>query len=134
VRSEVTVSEQTIRVLIADDDRSIRRLLRMLLTDADGIVAIAEAENGEEAVEMTEQLRPDVVLVDSIMPRLDIVDAVRLIRAREANVGIVVLASYDQRGAEALEAGANAYILKDAEREALLETIRRVAAQPPKTD
>ncbi len=128
------MSEQTIRVLIADDDRSIRRLLRMLLTDADGIVAIAEAENGEEAVEMTEQLRPDVVLVDSTMPRLDIVDAVRLIRAREANVGIVVLASYDQRGAEALEAGANAYILKDAEREALLETIRRVASQPLKTD
>ncbi|KKL48463.1 hypothetical protein LCGC14_2325270 [marine sediment metagenome] len=128
------MSEQTIRVLIADDDRSIRRLLRMLLTDADGIVAIAEAENGEEAVEMTEQLRPDVVLVDSTMPRLDIVDAVRLIRAREANVGIVVLASYDQRAAEALEAGANAYILKDAEREALLETIRRVASQPPKTD
>lgn len=106
----------------------------MLLTDADGIVAIAEAENGEEAVEMTEQLRPDVVLVDSTMPRLDIVDAVRLIRAREANVGIVVLASYDQRAAEALEAGANAYILKDAEREALLETIRRAASQPPKTD
>lgn len=128
------MSEQTIRVLIADDDRSIRRLLRMLLTDADGIVAIAEAENGEEAVEMTEQLRPDVVLVDSTMPRLDIVDAVRLIRAREANVGIVVLASYDQRAAEALEAGANAYILKDAEREALLETIRRAASQPPKTD
>lgn len=116
-----------IRVLIADDDPSIRRLLKLLLAEADGIVVAGEAGGGRQAVELIERLCPDVALIDCTMPDLDCLDVVALIRARCGDVGVVVLDTYGQRATELLEAGASAYLLKDAVQGRLMETIREVA-------
>ena len=121
------VTKPPIRVLIADNDPSIRRLVRLFLADANDVVVVGEAEGGREAVEMIERLRPDVALIDCAMPDLDCIEVVRLVKALAWDVGVVVLDTYGQRREEALTAGASAYLLKDATCGRLLETIRRAA-------
>ncbi len=83
--------EHPIRVLIADDDPSIRRVLKIFLTDADDMTVVGEAEGGREAAAMIERLCPDVALIDCTMADFDCVEVARLIEARGGGVGIVVL-------------------------------------------
>ena len=121
----------TIRVLIADDDPAIRRVLKVFLADAGDMTIVGEAECGREAAEMIERLRPDVALLDCTMPDLGGTEVVRLAEGLPENVGLVVLDTYGERVLAAVEAGASAHLLQESLRERLLETIRRAAKPTP---
>ena len=124
--------EQPIRVLVADDDPAVRRVLKVFLADAGDMTIVGEAECGREAAEMIERLRPDVALLDCTMPDLGGTEVVRLAEGLPGNVGLVVLDTYGDRALAAVEAGASARRLQEALRERLLETIRR--AVTPSSD
>lgn len=118
-----------IKVLLADDHALFREGLRSLLTDQDDIEIVGEAEDGLEAVKLTPQLQPAVVLMDINMPVIDGVEATRMILRDNDAVGIVILTMYpqDEYVFEALKAGAKAYLLKDTRSKKLLQVIRAVS-------
>jgi NarL family two-component system response regulator LiaR len=115
-----------IRVLIVDDHAVVREGLRMFLELQDGIEVAGEAADGEEAVEQVEALRPDVVLMDLVMPKLDGVGAMRELRKRHFNPRVIVLTSFldDDRLLPAVRAGAAGYLLKNAEPAELARAVR----------
>ena len=118
-----------IRLLLADDHPVVRDGLRgMLATQAD-IKIIGEAEDGASAVRLTAELEPNVVLMDLRMPVLDGVSAIQEIKARQPEVQVLVLTTYDTDAdiLPAVEAGATGYLLKDCSRETLFEAIRAAA-------
>ena len=123
------VMSQTIRVLIADDHSLLRRGLVQLLNMTDKIEVVGQALDGHEAVQLAEQLQPDVILMDINMPRLNGIEAARQITAR-ARIPILALTIHDQEEyiAEMNRAGAQGYILKDSELSNLVQAIQRVAA------
>ena len=106
----------------------------MFLADAGDMIVVGEAECGREAAELIERLRPDVALIDCTMPDLDGTEVVRLAKALPGNVGLIVLDTFGQQGEEALAAGADAYLLKEALQERLLDTIRRAAKSSGDTE
>ncbi len=114
-----------LRVVIADDQELIRAGLKALL-ERRGIQVIAQAGDGVEAVEIVNHTRPDVVLMDIRMPRLDGVEATR--RLPDHKVLIVTTYELDEYVVEALRAGAAGFILKDTPPEQLVEAIRVIAA------
>ena len=121
-------STASIRVLITDDHPIVREGLASIIERRDDMTTIAQAGNGAEAVQMYRQHHPDIVLMDLRMPQMDGVTAITQIRQESPDARIVVLTTYDgeediYRG---LQAGAKGYLLKDAPREELLETIRAV--------
>jgi len=117
-----------ITILTADDHPLIRDGLAAVLRAESGLQVVAEAANGEEAIEAYERLRPDIVLMDLRMPVMDGLAATRAILAEDSNARIIVLTTYD--GDEdihrALAAGARGYLLKDMMRTELLNVIRAV--------
>jgi two-component system, NarL family, response regulator len=117
-----------ITILTADDHPLIRDGLAAVLRAESGLQVVAEAANGEEAIEAYERLRPDIVLMDLRMPVMDGLAATRAILADDPNARIIVLTTYD--GDEdihrALAAGARGYLLKDMMRTDLLNVIRAV--------
>jgi DNA-binding NarL/FixJ family response regulator len=122
-------SKDRIRVLIADDHGVVREgLASMINRNRADMTVVGEASNGREALELWQQERPDITLLDLRMPELDGVDVIKEIRARDKNARIIVLTTFD--GDEdiyrAIRAGAKGYLLKDITREALLDSIRRV--------
>ncbi len=119
----------TIKILIADDHPIVRRGLAMYLAQQSGIKLLAEAENAETAVSLTEQHQPDVLLLDLLMPGHGL-EALRQIRARKLPVRVLVLTSAEERApvSAALRAGADSYLLKDSAPEFVLDAIRRTAA------
>ncbi|MEO7836683.1 MAG: response regulator transcription factor [Acidimicrobiales bacterium] len=121
--------EGAIRVLIADDQALFRRGLHVVLGSEPGIEVVAEAENGEEAVERARELAPDVVLMDVRMPRLNGIEAARQIRAEVPTTKILMLTVSDEEDDlyEAIKAGANGYLLKEISVEEVAESIRAVA-------
>jgi len=123
-----TGDEDAIRVLIADDQALFRRGLHVVLGTEDGIEVVAEAENGEEAVEKARELAPDVVLMDVRMPKLNGIEAARQIRAEEPSTKILMLTVSDEEDDlyEAIKAGANGYLLKEISVEEVAESIRAV--------
>ena len=126
------MDKQRVQVLIADGDRSTQGLLKMLLADADDVVVVGETAGEAETLRLIESLRPDVALVDSSLPGPDGIHLVRSIRHRAGFAGIVVLGIYGFDAHEFLDAGADAYVLKDAGRDRFLETIRSVASHLPR--
>jgi DNA-binding NarL/FixJ family response regulator len=117
-----------IRLMVVDDHAIVRRGLVRVVETAPDIELVGTAANGIEALHLLTRSRPDVVLMDIGMPVLDGVGATRLIVDHDPQVRVVVLTgSADDRVSEALEAGACAVVLKDAEVEVLLEAIRRAA-------
>ncbi len=106
-----------IRVLIADDHAVVREGLRTFLELQEGIEVIGEAADGIQALAQAEQLRPDVVLMDLVMPQLDGVGAMRELRTRLPEIRVIVLTSFldDDRLLPAIQAGAAGYLLKDVE-------------------
>ncbi len=122
------MSEECIRVLIADDHTIVRKGLRALLSTKADIAVIGEAGDGLAAVEQAEALRPDIVLMDITMPGIDGVEATRRILAHEPQARILVLTSFstDDKVFPALKAGAQGYLLKDSEPEDLVSAIRRI--------
>ena len=121
-------ADSTITILTADDHPLIRDGLAAVLRAESGLQVVAEAANGEEAIEAYARLRPDVVLMDLRMPVMDGLTATRAILADDSNARIIVLTTYD--GDEdihrALAAGARGYLLKDMMRTDLLGVIRAV--------
>jgi DNA-binding NarL/FixJ family response regulator len=105
-----------IRVLVVDDHAFVRQGLRAYLDLQDGIEVVGEAGDGEEAVAAAERLRPDVVLLDLVMPRLDGVAALRQLRERRPGTRAIVLTSFldDDKLMPALRAGAAGYLLKSS--------------------
>lgn len=119
-----------IRVLVVDDHRVVRAGLETLLSSAEDIDVVGTAADGEEAVAVAADVRPDVILMDLSMPGVDGIEATRRITAADAVVKVVVLTSFNEQTkvVGAVEAGAVGYVLKDAEPDRLLEAIRAAAA------
>ena len=101
----------TIKVAIADDHSLVRQGLRRYLDTAEDIEVVGEAANGEEAITLTDQASPDIVLLDIRMPEMDGLEAARKIRERFPSVGVIMLTAYDDRQfvVEAVRAGARGY-------------------------
>lgn len=120
------------RVIVADDDALARRTVRDALQDA-GVVVVAEASTGKEAVELALHYRPDVVVMDLVMPSVDGIAATRKLArcAPEIRVLVVTLAPDPDLGMLALRVGADGYLQKDSEIERLPEVVRDVAAGIP---
>jgi DNA-binding NarL/FixJ family response regulator len=120
-----------IRVLLADDQALVRAGFRLLLESAGDIAVIAEAANGGEAVALTREHAPDVVLMDINMPEVDGVTATHLIASdrRLAATKVVVLTTFDDEETvfAALRAGASGFLVKDVEPAELLQAVRVVA-------
>jgi DNA-binding NarL/FixJ family response regulator len=121
-----------IRVLIADDQPLVRAGLRMLLSAVTDVEVVAEAVDGGEAVSLTEQLLPDVVLMDIRMPGTDGLQATRKIFSSPSldAVHVVILTTFDldEYIFEALEAGASGFLLKDADPDEILHAVRAAAS------
>jgi len=124
------VTGASIRVLIADDQRVVREGLTMLVGLIDGVEVVGTASDGIEAVERARSARPDVVLMDLRMPRLEGADATREIRAALPGTQVLVLTTYadDASLFPALQAGAHGYLTKDASAEEIEQAIRALAA------
>jgi two-component system response regulator NreC len=118
----------SIRVLIADDHGVFRQALRYMLEAQEGIIVAGEASNGREAVDLAERVRPDVILMDTVMPGLNGIEATRQIRRRLPKTRVLMLTGYmeDEQVASALKAGAHGYVIKRSEADELLAGIRSV--------
>ena len=117
-----------IRVLIADDHRLFRQGLRQICETVGGFEVVGEAENGQVAVDLARQLKPDVILMDINMPVLDGVQATSFITENTQAVRVIILTMYrqDRYVFEAIKAGARGYLLKDIDEEELVKAVRVV--------
>ena len=124
------MSKPAIRVLAADDQRVVREGLAMLLGLLPDVEVVGTAADGEEALSLADELRPDVILMDLRMPRMDGVEATRRLRASHPEIKVVVLTTYadDHSVLEALRAGALGYLTKDAGADEIRQALQRVAS------
>jgi two-component system, NarL family, response regulator LiaR len=115
-----------IRILIADDQAIARQGLQVILSSEEDIEVVGQAKDGQEALELVEQLSPHLVLMDLKMPRLNGVQATKAIKEKFPSVCILVLTTYDLDDwvANAIRNGANGYLLKDTPPQELLTAIR----------
>lgn len=119
-----------IRILLCDDHTILRTGLKMLIGTAGDLEVVGEAADGEQAVALTEQLHPDVVLMDISMPRLDGIRATALIKKRHPDVRVLMLTMHenDEYLFRTIQAGGSGYVLKKAADDEVLDAIRHVAA------
>ncbi len=122
-----------IQVLVVDDQTIVRKGTIALLDQVQEIQVVGEAGDGQAAIEQTAALRPDVVLMDLVMPRLDGIEAIRQIHSTHPEIHILALTSFatDDKVLPAIRAGALGYFLKDANPEGLIEAIHQVAQGLP---
>ena len=118
-----------IRVLITDDHLIVREGLRLILETAEGIEIVGEASDGAECLQLVPELKPDVILMDLQMPRMDGITAIDHLRSEHPETAIVILTTFneDDLMIRGLQAGARGYLLKDTNRENLLDTIHAAA-------
>lgn len=119
-----------IKVLVVDDHPIVRVGIAAIINARTDMEAIAQCGTGEEAIDLFEQHRPDITLMDLRLPKMSGVDAIRTIRMRHPKACFVVLTTYegDEDIYQALEAGARAYVIKGMPHEALIDALRRVHA------
>ena len=119
---------QRLRLLLADDHALLRQAFRALINDQENLEVVGEAANGRDAVEAAERLRPDVVLMDMVMPGLNGIEATRQIVRRVPGCRVLILTAYveDERLLQALRAGAAGYVVKNSEVDELLLAIQSV--------
>lgn len=119
-----------IRVLIAEDHLMVRAGIRALLEKAGDIHVMGEASNGQEAIEMTESLKPDVLIMDIMMPRLNGIQAAENIRDMKLPTHVLLLSMYSDEGFvhQALQCGVKGYVLKSSVSDELLWAVRAVAS------
>lgn len=120
---------EPISILIVDDHAVVRAGVRGFLSIQPDFLIVGEAENGVQAVEMTQQHTPDVVLMDLVMPAMNGIEATRLVKEASPRTQVIILTSHhdDTFLFPALQAGALSYILKDVPPSALVEAVRRAA-------
>ncbi len=120
--------DQFIRVLLADDHVVVRAGIRQFLEETSDIQVIAEASNGQEACNLLEQVKPDVVVLDIQMPVMSGIEVTRWIRAHRLSIGILVLTAYDDDPyvQAVLRSGANGYVLKTADSQEIVQGVRDV--------
>lgn len=122
------MSEQAIRILIADDHPVFRFGLRALLESQVDMMVVGEAESGEQSVQLAQSLRPEVVLMDVNMPGLNGIEATRQITASDSESAILIITMFDDDTVfTAMQAGARGYLLKGAQGDETLRAIRAVA-------
>jgi DNA-binding NarL/FixJ family response regulator len=119
-------TEAPIRVMLVDDHIVVRRGLRSFFDLLDDIEVVGEAADGREAVARAREVKPDVVLMDLMMPNLDGVGAIAAIKAEQPEIEIVAVTSFieEAKVTSALEAGASGYLLKDSEAEEVAAAVR----------
>jgi DNA-binding NarL/FixJ family response regulator len=118
-----------IRLLLVEDETVLRHALAQLLGTEEDIQVVGQAANGEAAIGLARELKPDVILMDIRMPKLDGIEAARQICAEEPHPAIVILTVYhdDENVFHAVKAGALGYVLKDAPPEQAVEAVRAAA-------
>ena len=119
-----------LRILLVDDHLVVRMGLATMLAIEEGLSVVGEANDGQEAVQLVRKLRPDVVIMDVMMPKMDGVEATRTIRQDCPETKILLLTTYSSAKElkSALDAGAHGAMLKEASKKDLVNAIRRVAA------
>jgi len=119
---------EPIRVLVVDDHVVVRRGIRALLATVDEVQVVGEAQDGQEALAKIEALRPDVILLDLLMPRMDGIEVTRRTMAKDPEARILVLTSFaaDDKVFPAIKAGAIGYLLKDTGPDELVKAIHQV--------
>lgn len=123
----------TIRVMIVDDHDMVRRGLAAFLRAKPDLELVGEADDGQQALDVCEQVEPDVILMDLVMPEMDGTTATRAIRERWPQVQVIALTSFQEKKLvqEALRAGAISYLLKNVSVDDLAEAIRAAYAGRP---
>jgi two-component system, NarL family, response regulator NreC len=123
------VSSSTIRILLADDHTILRQGLKLILSSQPDLQVVGEAGNGHEVIQLAQELRPDIVLLDVAMPALNGIDATRRMMETNPKLRILVLSMHKEAVyvREILRAGARGYLLKDVIDTELLSAVRSVA-------
>ncbi|MEY2195872.1 response regulator [Neobacillus sp. BF23-41] len=118
----------SIRVLIADDHHVVRRGLVFFLRTQKDLEIIGEAANGKEAVEQAKLLKPDIILMDLVMPEMDGIQATKIIKQEQPDIKIMMLTSFSDQDhvIPALEAGASGFQLKDIQPDELVTSIKKI--------
>ncbi|OFY84243.1 MAG: DNA-binding response regulator [Bacteroidetes bacterium RIFCSPLOWO2_12_FULL_35_15] len=117
-----------IKIVIADDHRIVRDGLKSLLSDEKDILIIGEAANGEEALNKTHELKPDILMADISMPGMNGIEMTRILCKEDSKTKVLIVSMHDNEDYinQALEAGASGYLLKDSSKEELLKAIKAV--------
>ena len=126
-------TSDNIRVIIVDDHTVVRSGLGAVLDTSEGMELVGEAGDGEEAIRICESLQPDVVLMDLQMPKMDGVEATRIIHEKWPQIHIIALTSYKEKEyvEGVLKAGATSYLLKNVSAEELVAAINKVVLDQP---
>ena len=129
----MTDRSEPIRVLIVDDHTIVRKGIKALLAETGDIQVVGEASNGLDAIGLSRQLEPDVILMDLLMPKMDGIEATRKISTLQPRAHVLVLTSFvgDDKIFPAIKAGAFGYLLKDSEPSELIRSIRMVHRGEP---
>lgn len=119
-----------IKILLVDDQQLVRQGIQLLLETEEDLQVIGQANNGKEALEKIDKLKPDVVLMDIRMPEMNGVEATQQISQKYPGIGVVILTTFDddEYVFEGLKAGARGYLLKDISSEEMATAVRTVAA------
>lgn len=122
-----------IRIMLVDDHKMVREGLKIYLSMEDGIEIVGEAENGAQAAELAAQLKPDVILMDLMMPVADGIEGTKRCLAAHPSGKVIILTSMpdDERVVPAIRAGALSYVLKDISADELAQAIRNAATGKP---
>ena len=118
--------DKPIRVMVVDDHRMVRDSLRLLLSTFDDLEFVGEAEDGEEAFQLCDHIKPHVILMDIVMPKVNGINATRMIRNKFPKIKIIALTSFhdEELISEILSAGATGALLKNAPIDAIANAIR----------